>query len=109
MTDPTPATVAVPVELIRQMLDNEDTDLTDDVHNAFRALLPKPTPRLVAVDLDKLFTERSFGVPVVTLDLLSDQPDLLTLLQGVMVRVQLNSNQRSAVLIALKHDLGVTE
>jgi hypothetical protein len=79
-------TVAVPVELLRRVVHSVPGDL-DGLRNdllALDALIPKPKPRLVAVD-------QSYFEQIVDNDgwraaneWLSAQPDLLTVLDGVI-------------------------
>jgi hypothetical protein len=72
-------TVAVPVELIERYLNSSDAERWPEMANKLRALIPKPKPRLVAA---RVFPDEKWD----TIDgrALADQPDLLTVLDGVI-------------------------
>lgn len=112
MTDPTPATVAVPVELLkRYKLENEQRVLTG-TEKELIGFLPKPTPRLVAVDIAGFNDEGVFGVRY-----LKTQPDLLTLLDEAQRQEMNSGNSANAAYVAgvgavvdrIHAALGVTE
>jgi hypothetical protein len=112
MTDPTPATVAVPVELVkhaaRVLRANEfEQEALDMI-----ALLPKPKPKLVAIDLKNL---GSIGdgeaVGWDAYRLLSNQPDLLTLLDEAIDAVPYLgvAGIGADIKVRIRAALGVTE
>lgn len=76
MTDQTPETVAVPVELLRRVL-NPSQEPSDALWQ-LEQLLPKPKPRLVAVNLDDYANDEKVAVYE-----MNHWPDLLTLLDAV--------------------------
>lgn len=100
-------TVAVPVELLKRYLASSDSERWPQMADEFRKLLPKPKPRLVAVDLDWTDSAAEVDLP----DYLARQPDLLTLLDEAisggcsddsMIRVD-------AAKEAIRAALGVTD
>lgn len=75
-------TVAVPVELAERVAEALNTQgawpqMAEDI----RALIPKPKPRLVAVDMDQI-KDLYHGSAIWAH--LTAQPDLLTVLDGVL-------------------------
>jgi hypothetical protein len=70
-------TVSVPVKLLRSIL--MDYSPENYVWQEVDTLIPKPKPRLVAVDLDQIVRRGSHGEIMLYSDL-ENQPDLLTVL-----------------------------
>lgn len=76
--------VAVPVELLKRMAMNIPSG---PVRAEAIALIPKPKPRLVAVELKEFRRIREdYGIDRALEYMNVDQPDLLTVLDGVIDR-----------------------
>lgn len=104
MTDSTPATVAVPVELLERFkLENERRVLTG-TEKELIGFIPKPKPRLVAVDLDNMAMS---GPHQMVDDYLSAQPDLLTVLDEVIDKWR-EDDFGTDIRLAIRATLGVT-
>jgi len=107
MTNPTPATVAVPVELLEQIAKTLKFNGSFVSEASVRALLPKPTPRLVAV------TPANWNGDFHYLDQkwLDAQPDLLTLLWKAIDEwpVYATDAERDDLKSRIRADLGVNE
>jgi len=105
MTDPTPATVAVPVELIKTKVQEYEDGGWPVAANEWRDLLPKLKPRLVAVDLGSVET-LFYGSSI--RELLNAKPDLLTLLDDVCDD-RLVFKDAADLKACIRAALGVTE
>lgn len=105
-------TVAVPVALIRTKIQEYEDEGWPAAANEWRALLPKPKPRLVAFAIDGNYLERAHGIDVVRLDVLENQPDLLTLLDEAVDEVMNVTDWpqvRDGLKSRIRTALGVTE
>jgi len=108
MTDPAPATVAVPVELLSdwaERMNGYDFGMAEEI----RSVVPKPTPRLVAVDIDYIDGMASVELA----SYLFEQPDLLTREQKTMLeeamRPVMMDDRLGIVMARIRAALGVTE
>jgi len=100
-------TVAVPVELLKSMLNNPLTDISDDVSGALRSLLPKPKPRLVAVVPDNSIWSDEARWVGVKQDL-AREPDLLTVIHSTIGGI-LGDDDATMLTHEIRAALGVTE
>lgn len=95
-------TVAVPVELLKDWssrMSGFDHGMADEM----RAVLPKPKPRFVAVDLRKWNSGEPLGPGGI-----NELPELLTLLDSILADEVMSPELRASIRYAFCAALGVT-